>query len=138
MSGNLAQTKNSIGYVEYAYAKQNNLTYARLVNGAGKTVQASVASFQAAASNADWAGTPGYRVILTNQKGDTAWPITAATFILMHKQPGDKGAATEALKFFDWAFAKGDRMAEELDYIPMPENVKAMIRATWAKEIATK
>jgi len=138
VSGNVAQTKNSIGYVEYAYAKQNNLTYARLVNGAGKTVQASVASFQAAASNADWAGTPGYRVILTNQKGDTAWPITAATFILMHKQPADKGAATEALKFFDWAFTKGDRMAEELDYIPMPENVKAMIRATWAKEIATK
>jgi len=138
VSGNVAQTKNSIGYVEYAYAKQNNLTYTRLVNGAGKTVQASVASFQAAASNADWAGTPGYRVILTNQKGDTAWPITAATFILMHKQPGDKAAAAEALKFFDWAFAKGDRMAEELDYIPMPENVKSMIRATWAKDIATK
>lgn len=138
VSGNVAQTKNSIGYVEYAYAKQNNLTYTRLVNGAGKTVQASVAAFQAAAANADWAGTPGYRVILTNQKGDTAWPITAATFILMHKQPADKTAATEALKFFDWAFAKGDRMAEELDYIPMPENVKAMIRATWAKEIATK
>jgi phosphate transport system substrate-binding protein len=138
VSGNVAQTKNSIGYVEYAYAKQNNLTYTRLVNGAGKAVQASVASFQAAASNADWAGTPGYRVILTNQKGDTAWPITAATFILMHKQPGDKAAAAEALKFFDWAFAKGDRMAEELDYIPMPENVKSMIRATWAKDIATK
>ena len=138
VAGNVGQQKNSIGYVEYAYAKQNNLTYAKLINKAGKTVQAGVASFQAAAANADWANTPGYRVILTNQPGDASWPITSATFILMYKQPTDKAAAAEALKFFDWAFAKGGKMAEELDYIPMPEAVVMQIKATWAKDIASK
>ena len=130
VAGNVGQQKNSIGYVEYAYAK--------LINKAGKTVQAGMASFQAAAANADWANTPGYRVILTNQPGDTSWPITSATFILMFKQPPNKAAAAEALKFFDWAFAKGDKMAEELDYIPMPDAVVNQIKATWAKDIATK
>jgi len=138
VAGNVGQQKNSIGYVEYAYAKQSNLTYAKLINKAGKTVQAGMASFQAAAANADWANTPGYRVILTNQPGDTSWPITSATFILMYKQPADKAAAAEALKFFDWAFAKGDKLAEELDYIPMPDAVVTQIKGTWAKDIATK
>jgi phosphate transport system substrate-binding protein len=138
VAGNVGQQKNSIGYVEYAYAKQNNLTYAKLINKAGKTVQAGMASFQAAAANADWANTPGYRVILTNQPGDTSWPITSATFILMYKQPADKAAAAEALKFFDWAFAKGDKLAEELDYIPMPDAVVTQIKGNWAKDIATK
>ena len=87
MSGNVSQTKNSIGYVEYAYAKQNKLTYTGLVNKAGKPVQPTVEAFQAAASNADWAKAPGYYVILTDQPGDKSWPITAATFILMHKEP---------------------------------------------------
>ncbi len=138
VAGNVAQTKNSIGYVEYAYAKQNKLTFTGLVNKAGKAVQPSVETFQAAASNADWAKTPGYRVILTNQPGDASWPITAATFILMHKVPVDKNAASEALKFFAWSFEKGDKMAEELDYIPMPGAVVKLIKATWEKEIATK
>ena len=135
VAGNIGQTKNSIGYVEYAYAKQNKLTYAALVNKAGKTVQPTIAAFQAAASNADWAKAPGYYVILTDQPGEASWPITAATFILMHKEPTDKAASAEAIKFFKWAFEKGDKMAEELDYIPMPEPVVKLIEKTWSADI---
>jgi phosphate transport system substrate-binding protein len=135
VSGNITQTKFSIGYVEYAYAKQNNLTFTGLINKAGKTVQPTVEAFQAAASNADWEKAPGYYVILTDQPGEKSWPITASTFILMHKDPADKAAAAEALKFFKWAFAKGDKMAEELDYIPMPDNVVKMIEKTWSSDI---
>jgi len=135
VAGNVAQTKNSIGYVEYAYAKQNKLTHLALVNAAGKTVQPATASVQAAAANADWAKTPGYRVILTNQPGDGSWPITAATFILMHKQPTDKAAAAQAIKFFTWAFEKGDKAAEELDYIAMPDSVVDLIKKTWGSDL---
>lgn len=135
VSGNISQTKNSIGYVEYAYAKQNKLTYTGLVNKAGKTVQPAVEAFQAAASNADWAKAPGYYVILTDQPGDKSWPITAATFILMHKEPADKAASKEALKFFAWAFKNGAKAAEELDYIPMPESVVKLIEKTWSADI---
>lgn len=135
VSGNISQTKNSIGYVEYAYAKQNKLTYTALVNKAGKTVQPTVEAFQAAASNADWAKAPGYYVILTDQPGEKSWPITAATFILMHKAATDKAASQEAIKFFRWAFKNGDKMAEELDYIPMPDSVVQQIEKTWAAEI---
>jgi phosphate transport system substrate-binding protein len=135
VSGNIGQTKNSIGYVEYAYAKQNKLTYTALVNKGGKTVQPTVASFQAAASNADWANAPGYYVILTDQPGEQSWPITASTFILMYKDPADKAASTEAVKFFKWAFANGGKMAEELDYIPMPDAVVKMIENTWSADI---
>jgi phosphate transport system substrate-binding protein len=135
VAGNISQTKNSIGYVEYAYAKQNKLTYAGMINKAGKTVQPTVAAFQAAASNADWAKAPGYYVILTDQPGEASWPITAATFILMHKDATDKASSQEAIKFFRWAFAKGAKMAEELDYIPMPESVVKLIEKTWSAEI---
>jgi phosphate transport system substrate-binding protein len=135
VSGNIGQTKNSIGYVEYAYAKQNKLTYTALINKAGKTVQPTVASFQAAASNADWAKAPGYYVILTDQPGEQSWPITASTFILMHKDATDKAASQEAIKFFKWAFANGSKMAEELDYIPMPDAVVKMIEKTWSADI---
>ncbi len=135
VSGNISQTKNSIGYVEYAYAKQNKLIFAAMINKAGKTVQPTVAAFQAAASNADWAKAPGYYVILTDQPGDASWPITASTFILMHKEPTDKAAAAEAIKFFKWAFEKGGKMAEELDYIPMPDNVVKLIEKTWSADI---
>ena len=135
VSANISQTKNSIGYVEYAYAKQNKLTYTGMVNSAGKTVQPTVAAFQAAAANADWSKAPGYYVILTNQPGDASWPITAATFILMHKEPADKAASAEAIKFFKWAFEKGGKMAEELDYIPMPASVVKQIEKTWSADI---
>jgi phosphate transport system substrate-binding protein len=135
VAGNISQTKNSIGYVEYAYAKQNKLTYAAMINKAGKTVEPTMAAFQAAASNADWAKAPGYYVILTDQPGEASWPITAATFILMHREPVDKAASAEAVKFFKWAFAKGGKMAEELDYIPMPDSVVKLIEKTWSADI---
>ena len=134
-ANNVTQTKGSIGYVEYAYAKQNKLTYTKMINKDGKTVSPTSDAFQAAAANADWNSVPGYGVILTNQPGATSWPMTAATFILVPKQPQDPAAATEALKFFAWAYAKGDKMAEELDYVPMPGKVAAEIEAMWAKEI---
>jgi phosphate transport system substrate-binding protein len=135
VSGNIGQTKNSIGYVEYAYAKQNKLTYTAMVNRAGKTVQPTVEAFQAAASNADWAKAPGYYVILTDQPGEKSWPVTASTFILMHKDATDKAASQEAIKFFKWSFQKGGKMAEELDYIPMPESVVKLIEKTWSADI---
>src|SRR6204780_4071174 len=107
VSGNIGQTRNSIGYVEYAYAKQNKLTYTSLVNKAGKTVEPTDEGFKAAASNADWAKAPGYYLILTDQPGDKSWPIVASTFVLMHKDSADKAASQEAVKFFKFAFEKG-------------------------------
>ena len=135
VSGNIGQTKSAIGYVEYAYAKQNKLTYTALVNKAGKTIQPTTEAFQAAASNADWSNAPGYYLILTDQPGDKSWPIVASTFILMHKDPADKAASAEAVKFFGWAFAKGGKMAEDLDYIPMPDSVVKLIQKTWSADI---
>jgi phosphate transport system substrate-binding protein len=135
VSGNIGQTKNAIGYVEYAYAKQNKLAYTALVNKAGKTVQPTNAAFQAAASNADWAHASGYYLILTDQPGETSWPIVASTFILMHKDATDKASSQEAIKFFKWSFENGGKMAEELDYIPMPDAVVKLIEKTWSAEI---
>ena len=135
VSANVGQTKNSIGYVEYAYAKQNKLTYTGLVNKAGKSVQPTNEGFQAAASNADWAHAPGYYLILTDQPGDKSWPIVASTFILLHKDAADKAATQDALKFFAWAYEKGAKMAEDLDYIPMPDAVIQQIQKTWSSEI---
>jgi phosphate transport system substrate-binding protein len=137
VANTVANTKSSVGYVEYAYAKQNKLSYSRMVNRDGKTVAPTSKSFQAAAANADWANAPGYYQILTDQKGAASWPMTAATFILIPKQPADPASAGEALKFFDWAFRNGAREAEALDYIPMPDNVIGMIRKTWAAEVKT-
>ena len=135
VAAHIGQTKNSIGYVEYAYAKQNKLTYTGLINKAGKTIQPTTEAFQAAASNADWANAPGYFLILTDQPGDKSWPIVASTFILMHKDATDKAASQEAIKFFKYAFAKGGKMAEELDYIPMPDSVVKLIEKTMSAEI---
>jgi len=135
VAANVLQEKNSIGYVEYAYAKQSKLTYTAMVNKSGKLVQPTVAAFQAAASSADWAKAPGYYLILTDQPGEASWPITAATFILMHQEPNDKAASAEAIKFFKWAFTKGGKMAEELDYVPMPDPVVKLIEKTWADDL---
>ncbi len=135
VANNVAQTKGSIGYVEYAYAKQNKLTFTKLVNKDGKTVAPTSESFQASAASADWTGTPGFGVILTDQAGATSWPISGATFILIHKQPPDPPAAAEALKFFAWGYAKGARMAEELDYVPLPSNVVTAIQKVWVSDI---
>ncbi|MGB6768997.1 MAG: phosphate ABC transporter substrate-binding protein PstS [Methyloceanibacter sp.] len=133
VANNVAQTKGAIGYVEYAYAKQNKLTFADMVNKDGKSVAPETKSFQAAAANADWKSVPGYGVILTSQPGAESWPITAASFILMHAVPQDAASSAEALKFFDWAYKNGAKMAEELDYIPMPDNVVEVSRGEWAK-----
>ena len=135
VSNNVSQTKGSIGYVEYAYALQNKLVFTKMVNKAGKSVTPTSEAFQAAAANADWVSVPGYGVILANQSGAESWPMTAATFILIPKQPDDAAAATEALKFFAWAYAKGDKMAEELDYVPMPKKVVGEIEKVWADQI---
>jgi phosphate transport system substrate-binding protein len=135
VANNVGNTRGSIGYVEYAYAKQNKLTHTQMLNKAGKTVAPTSEAFQAAAANADWKSQPGYGVILANQPGDKSWPMTAATWILMYKQPQDAAAATEALKFFAWSYAKGGKMAEDLDYVPMPANVVKDIEKTWAGEI---
>ena len=135
VANNVANTKGSIGYVEYAYAKQNKLTFTKLINKDGKAVDPTAASFTAAAASADWTGTPGFAVILTDEPGAGSWPIAGATFILMHKQPQDPAAATEALKFFAWAYTKGDKMAEDLDYVPMPDSVVNAIQKVWASEI---
>jgi phosphate transport system substrate-binding protein len=135
VSNNVSQTKGSIGYVEYAYALQNKLVYTKMVNKEGKAVVPTSAAFQAAAANADWNSVPGYGVILANQAGAESWPMTAATFILIHKQPDDAAAAAAALKFFAWAYTKGDKMAEELDYVPMPKKVVGEIEKMWASQI---
>ena len=135
VANNVAQTKGSIGYVEYAFAKQNKLTSTKLVNKDGKAVAPTADAFQAAAASADWNGTPGFGVILTNEAGANSWPISGATFILIHKQPQDPVAASEALKFFAWAYAKGGKMAEDLDYVPLPAKVVAAIQKVWASDI---
>ena len=135
VANNVSQTKGSIGYVEYAYALQNKLTCTKMVNKAGKTVAPTAASFQAAAAGADWKSKPGFGVILANQAAEGAWPMTAATWILMYKQPDDPAASAEALKFFDWAYKKGSKMAEELDYVPMPDSVIADVEKTWKADI---
>ncbi len=135
VANNVANTKGSIGYVEYAYAKQNKLTYTKMVNKAGKTVAPNSETFQAAAANANWKSKPGYGVILANQPGDNSWPMTAATWILVYKQPSDPVATAQALKFFAWAYKNGDKMATDLDYVPMPSNVVAEIEKSWKEEI---
>jgi phosphate transport system substrate-binding protein len=135
VANSVARTKGAIGYVEYAYATQHRLTYTKLINRDGKAVAPTVAAFAAAAANADWEATPGFGVILTNQAGASTWPIAAATFVLMHKQPNDPAATNAALKFFAWAFAKGGKMAEQLDYVPMPGKVVGAVQNLWAAQI---
>jgi phosphate transport system substrate-binding protein len=137
IAATVSQSKGAIGYVEYAYAKVNKMTFAKMINANGKTVGPDLASFQAAAAGADWKGTPGFGVILTNQPGDTSWPITGATFILIHKQPAKPEDAAAALKFFEWALNKGDKMAAELEFVAMPEAVSKQIIASFA-DVKTK
>jgi phosphate transport system substrate-binding protein len=129
------QTDGAIGYVEYAYAKQNKMAYANLINSAGKKVAPNAESFQAAAANADWAHAAGYHLILTNQPGDKSWPITGASFILVYANPPDPAATGAALKFFDWAYKSGAKMAADLDYVPLPDSLVAQVRNTWKTQI---
>ena len=127
--------KGSIGYVEYAYAKRNNMTYASVQNRDGQFVLADDATFQAAAANADWKNAPGFHQILTDQPGRNAWPITSASFILVHVKQDKPQNAVEVLKFFDWSFRNGQKLATDLDYVPLPESVTKLIADAWTKEI---
>jgi len=124
---------NSIGYVEYAYAKQNKMTYTLLKNREGNFVPPDADNFKAAAAGADWAKT--FFQVLTDQPGKDAWPISGATFILMHKAADKPAQSASALKFFDWAYANGDAMAAELEYVPLPDTLKTLVRKLWAEQI---
>jgi phosphate transport system substrate-binding protein len=136
VSAGVAQTKGAVGYVEYAYAKQNKMTFTKMINHDGKTITPSSAAFQAAAANADWSNAPGFYQILTDEPGADSWPITASTFMLMYKKAVDPAASSEALKFFSWSFTpKGAKIAEGLDYVPMPDAVVTLIKKTWAAEM---
>jgi phosphate transport system substrate-binding protein len=137
VANNVTQTKGAIGYVEYAYAKQTKMASVNMINKDGKVVAPDAEAFQAAAANADWAKSDHYYVILTDQPGAGSWPIAGATFILMHKQPADPAAAAEALKFFSWAYAKGGKAAEDLDYVPLPAAVVDQIKRTWSADFKT-
>ncbi|MCE5180221.1 MAG: phosphate ABC transporter substrate-binding protein PstS [Betaproteobacteria bacterium] len=127
--------KGSIGYVEYAYALQNKMNYAQLQNKDGQFVKPEEEAFKAAAANAHWDKAPGFYEILTDEPGKASWPITGATFILMHKNQDKPANAMEVLKFFDWAYSNGGKMALELDYIPMPDSVTKLIRNAWTAKI---
>jgi phosphate transport system substrate-binding protein len=135
VAASVARLRGSIGYVEYAYAKHNKLSSTKLMNKDGNAAAPTLDAFATAARRANWEGTPGFGVILTNEAGVDAWPMTSATFVLIHKQPGDVAAASEALKFFNWTYTKGSRMAEDLDYVPMPENVVGAVHRLWLSEI---
>ncbi len=127
--------KGAIGYVEYAYAKQNKLTHVALKNKAGQFVEPSIEAFQSAAAYAKWKEAPGFYEILTDQLGDTSWPITGATFVLMHKEQASPEHAQGVLKFFDYSFTHGSKSAVALDYVPIPENVIPLIKESWKTQI---
>jgi phosphate transport system substrate-binding protein len=131
------QTDGAIGYVEYAYAKQNKMAYTLLTNKAGVAVAPSAESFQAAAGSADWTNADSYYLILTDQAGAKSWPITGASFILVYKQPADAAPVGEALKFFAWAYKDGASMAAELDYVPLPAALITQVKKTWTSEITS-
>jgi phosphate transport system substrate-binding protein len=128
------QTAGAIGYVEYAYVKQTNMTYARLSNHDGKIVAPEAKAFQAAAASAEWSNAPGYYLILTDQPGAASWPITGASFILVHADNKD-ASVVSALKFFDWGYRSGAKLAEDLDYVPLPDKVITQIEKTWATSL---
>ncbi|HKY17847.1 MAG TPA: phosphate ABC transporter substrate-binding protein PstS [Rhizomicrobium sp.] len=133
VAGNVAQIAGAIGYVEYAYAKQNHLAHVKMVNKAGQTVEPTVEAFRAAASNADWAAAANnsFYVILVDQPGAQSWPITATTYILVYKNPPDQKATQDTLKFFQWGMDQGDQLALGLDYVPLPDVAVKAIQASW-------
>ncbi len=135
VAANVQRIKNSIGYVEYAYVKRNKMTHAQLKNLDGQFVEPDDENFKAAAAGADWAKAPGMYLVLTNQPGKASWPVTGASFILMHKTQADAAKAKEVLKFFDWAFKNGGQMASELEYVFLPANVTKLIEDGWKSKI---
>jgi phosphate transport system substrate-binding protein len=131
-----SRTDGAIGYVEYAYALQNKMTYTQLRNRDGAFVSPESRTFQAAAANADWSKAPGFALLLTDQPGKESWPITGATFILMHKQQTKPDTGREVLNFFDWAYKNGGQLAEQLDYVPMPAAVTTAVEQSWKTIVA--
>jgi phosphate transport system substrate-binding protein len=135
VAANVQRIKGAIGYVEYAYAKKNKMSYTQLKNSDGQFVEPDDETFKAAAAGADWAKTPGFAVVLTNQPGKTSWPITGASFILMHKVQADGAKGKEVLKFFDWSYKNGGAMATELDYVAMPAAVTKLVEDAWKTQL---
>ncbi len=136
VAANVARVKGSIGYVEYAYVKKNNLNFMQLRNKDGNYVSPDDKTFAAAAAGADWFSVPGMGLSIVDQKGAQTWPISTASFILMYKDPSDKAASQEVLKFFDWSFKNGKELALELDYVPLPDSLTAQIRSKVWNQIA--
>ena len=128
VAANVNRVKGAIGYVEYAYVKKNNMTFMQLQNKSGKWVSPDDLTFAAAAAGADWFSVPGMGVSVVDQKGDAVWPVTTASFIIMYKDPADKATSAEVLKFFAWSFKNGKKMAEELDYVSLPDVLTKQIR----------
>jgi phosphate transport system substrate-binding protein len=134
VAANVNRVKGAVGYVEYAYVKKNGMNFMQLQNANGKYVSPDDTTFAAAAANADWFSAPGMGISMVNAKGDNAWPVSTASFILMYKQPQDKVASAEALKFFDWAFKNGKKLASDLDYVPLPDALTEQIRTkVWSQ-----
>jgi len=135
VAANVQRIKGSIGYVEWAYAKRNKMQHAQLQNKDGVFLQPDDEAFKAAAAGANWTGTPGYAVVLTNQPGKASWPITGVSYILLHKSQADGTRGKEVLKFFDWAYKNGDAAAVELDYVPMPDSVSKLVQDAWRASV---
>ncbi|NNG23414.1 phosphate ABC transporter substrate-binding protein PstS [Telluria aromaticivorans] len=135
VAANVQRIKGSIGYVEWAYAKKNRMQHTQLQNKDGAYLQPDDDGFKAAAAGANWAGTPGFAVVLTNQAGKASWPITGASYILVHKSQADAAKGKEVLKFFDWAYKNGDAAAAELDYVPMPDAVTKLVQDAWRANV---
>jgi phosphate transport system substrate-binding protein len=134
VAANVTRVKGAIGYVEYAYVKKNNLVFMQLQNKNGKYVSPDDLTFASAAVGADWFSVPGMGVSIVDQKGDNTWPVTTASFIIMYKDPVDKKASEEVLKFFDWSFKNGKKLSEELDYVHLPESLTSQIKSkVWAQ-----
>ena len=134
VAANVTRVKGALGYVEYAYVKKNNIPYLQLMNADGKYVEPDDKTFAAAASGVDWSSVPGMGVSMVNPKGAQSWPISTASFILMYKDPADKGQSGEVLKFFDWAFKNGKKMALDLDYVALPDSLTSEIRSkVWSQ-----
>jgi phosphate transport system substrate-binding protein len=138
VAANVTRTKGSLGYVEYAYAKRNNITVMALQNRNGNYVMPDDITFRAAAAGADWFSVPGMGLSIVNQPGADAYPVTTASFILMYKQPADKAQSVDVLKFFDWAFKNGKQLALDLEYVPLPDNLTQQIRDRVWTQINTK
>jgi len=135
VAANVQRIKGSIGYVEWAYAKRNKMQHTQLQNKDGAFLQPDDEAFKAAAAGANWTGTPGYAVVLTNQPGKASWPITGVSYILLHKSQADGARGKEVLKFFDWAYKNGDAAAVELDYVPMPDTVTKLVQDAWRANV---